>query len=86
VEEDLQALAQALFRDVALEQPVRLIGFGVTGLTEHDAEQQLDLFDLPVETRSKKETLANAVDRIRQEHGPAAIRRARNLPPKKKKS
>ena len=86
VEEDLQALAQALFRDVALEQPVRLIGFGVTVLTEHDAEQQLDLFDLPVETRSKKETLANAVDRIRQEHGPAAIRRARNLPPKKKKS
>ena len=85
IEEDLQALAQALFRDVVLEQPVRLIGFGVTGLIAHDTEQQLDLFDLPVETRSKKEKLEKTVDQIRQERGPAAIRRARNLPPRKKK-
>ncbi len=86
IEEDLQALAQALFRDVVLEQPVRLIGFGVTGLIAHDTEQQLDLFDLPVETRSKKEKLETTVDRIRQAHGPGSIRRARNLPPRKKKS
>lgn len=84
IEEELQALAQALFRDVVLEQPVRLIGFGVTGLVEHDHARQLDLFDLPVETRAKKEKLDQAVDRIREKHGPAAIRRARTLPPKKK--
>ena len=81
IEEDLQALAHALFRDVVLEQPIRLIGFGVTGLTEHDQARQLDLFDLPVETRSKKEKLDQAVDAIRKDHGPAAIRRARTLPP-----
>ncbi len=86
IEEDLQTLAQALFRDVALEQPIRLIGFGVTGLTEHDRARQLDLFDLPVETRSKKEKLDQTVDQIRKKHGPAAIRRARLLPPKKKKT
>ncbi len=86
LEEDVQALAQALFRDVAIEQPVRLIGFGVTGLAERERERQLDLFELPVEIRTKKEKLDQTVDRIRKEHGPAAIRRARNLPPRKKKS
>ena len=80
IEEDLHALAAALFRDVALEQPVRLIGFGVTGLTERAGSRQLDLFDLPVETRAKKENLDRAVDRIREAHGADAIRRARNLP------
>ena len=86
IEEDLQALAQALFRDVQLEQPVRLIGFGVTGLIEHDTGRQLDLFDLPVATRARKEKLDRAVDQIRTRHGPAAIRRARTLPPRKPKS
>lgn len=85
VEDDLQGLAQSLFRDIALSQPVRLIGFGVTGLVERDTTRQLDLFDLPVETRSKKERLDKTVDQIRDRHGPAAIRRARTLPPKKKK-
>ena len=83
LEDDLHALAQALFRDVAFEQPVRLVGFGVTGLTERAGSRQLDLFDLPVDSRSKKETLEETVARIRQAHGPAAIRRARNLPPRK---
>ena len=85
IEEDLQAIAQALFRDVVLEQPVRLVGFGVTGLAESDAERQLDLFELPAETRAKKEKLDQAVDRIRAERGPGAIRRARALPPRRKK-
>ena len=85
LEEDLLAAAQALFRDIVLEQPVRLIGFGVTGLTEHDQNRQLDLFDLPIETRTKKEKLDRTIDQIRNTHGSAAIRRARTLPPKKKK-
>lgn len=85
IEEELQVLAQVLFRDIVLEQPVRLVGFGVTGLVEHDRARQLDLFDLPVETRAKKEKLDRAVDQIRKKHGPEAIRRARTLPPRKKK-
>lgn len=85
VEEDLHTLAQDLFRDVALVQPIRLIGFGVTGLVEHPGQQQLDLFgSATIEIHSKKEKLDQTVDRIRTTHGPAAIRRARTLPPRKK--
>jgi DNA polymerase IV len=82
VEPDLQALANALFHEIPLEQPVRLIGFGVSGFAEPNGSRQLDLFDLPVETRSKNEALEKTVDAIRHQHGPAAIRRARTLPPK----
>ena len=32
MEADLQAMAQHLFKKITLTQPVRLIGFGVTGL------------------------------------------------------
>lgn len=80
LEEDLQTLARSLFRDIRLDQSVRLIGFGVTGLVEPDGTRQLDLFDLPVEIRTRKENLDQAIDRIRQVHGPTAIRRARTLP------
>jgi DNA polymerase-4 len=82
VEIDLQALAQALFRDIALAQPVRLIGFGVTGLVEHEGSRQLDLFDLTAETHAKNEKLDQTVDQIRARHGAQSIRRARTLPPK----
>jgi hypothetical protein len=70
-----------LFKEIPLEQPVRLIGFGVGGLVETDSSQQLDLFDLPVETRRRKEALENTVDQIRQQHGQNAVRKARTLPP-----
>jgi len=84
VESDLQALAQSLFHDVSLSQPIRLIGFGVIGLVEHAGQQQLDLFDMPLETHSKRETLDNTVDQIRKSHGPESIKRARALSKKKK--
>jgi DNA polymerase-4 len=84
VEDDLHSLAQSLFRDIALVQPVRLIGFGVTGLVERAGQQQLDLFASTVETHFKKEILDKAVDQIRKKHGPESIRRARALPPKPK--
>ena len=79
-------MAASLFKEIPLEQPVRLIGFGVADLVEADASRQLDLFDLPVETRARREQLERTLDRIREEHGPAAIRRARTLPSKKNKS
>ncbi len=81
MESDLQSLAATLFKEIPLEQPVRLIGFGVGGLVETDSSQQLDLFDLPVETRRRKEALENTVDQIRQQHGQNAVRKARTLPP-----
>jgi nucleotidyltransferase/DNA polymerase involved in DNA repair len=49
---------------------VRLIGVGVTGLTQ---ARQLGLFDAPTERLSK---LSRAVDEIRRKHGKKAIRRA----------
>lgn len=86
IEQDLQTIAQTLFREIRLEQPVRLIGFGVSGLAESSAACQLDLFDLSVETRTRQEQLDQTIDRIRQSHGPAAIRRARTLPPRNRKN
>ena len=83
VEDDLHALAQALFHGITLEQPVRLVGFGVTGLVEQDTSiQQLDLFAAPAKTHEKKEKIEKTIDQIRKKHGPSSIRRARNLPPR----
>ncbi len=79
IEPDLQALARTLLGEIPLEQPVRLIGFGVEGLLAPGAARQMDLFDLPVETRHKAETLEQTVDQIRSRHGPASIRHARRL-------
>jgi len=84
VEADLQALAKSLFRDIQLSQPVRLIGFGVTGLVEDAGKQQLDLFDLPIETHTKREHLEEVIDEIRKTHGRNKIQRARAISPKKK--
>lgn len=81
VEGDLQAMAAALFKKIPLEQPVRLIGFGVSNLVDSGTSRQLDLFDLAVETRTRQEHLDQAVDQIRAQHGRSAIRRARTLPP-----
>jgi DNA polymerase IV len=85
IEQDLQTLARDLFRDIRLDQPVRLLGFGVAGLVESSAARQLDLFDTTIETRTKQEALDQTVDQIRQTRGPASIRRARTLPPRNRK-
>ena len=81
IEEDLRSMAQSLLREVPLERPVRLVGFGVSGLSESVGARQLDLFDPPGEARHKKERLDRTVDQIRVQHGPSSIRRARTLPP-----
>ena len=86
VEDDLHSIARDLFGGIALEQPVRLIGFGVTGLTERAAARQLDLFGSTIETHAKKETLDRTLDQIRKTHGSSSIRRARTLPPRKRKT
>ena len=80
IEKDLLAMALSLFRDIPLERPIRLVGFGVSGLAESVGARQLDLFDQPIETRQKMESLERAVDQIRKKHGSSSIRRARTLP------
>jgi DNA polymerase-4 len=81
LEDDLYAMAKDLFRDMKLLQPVRLIGFGVTQLADRPARQQLNLFDAPIETNTKKEKLDRTIDQIRGKFGKTSIRRARNIPP-----
>jgi DNA polymerase IV len=67
------AMALKLFDAERLIQPVRLIGFGVTGLTPNPREQ-LTLFDDEHTSRAKKEKLCRAVDALRAKLGDDAVR------------
>ncbi|MCK5434814.1 MAG: DNA polymerase IV, partial [Dehalococcoidales bacterium] len=60
-----QLLKKAL---MAEKQPVRLIGIGVSNLTE--AEKQLSMLD---PSAQRLEQLNRAIDRIRQKYGFTAI-------------
>jgi len=67
-----RAMALKLFDAEQLIQPVRLIGFGVTGLSPNPREQ-LTLFDDGRTSRAKKEKLCRAVDALRAKLGDAAV-------------
>ena len=74
----LREMALALFDDEQVRQPVRLIGFGVSGLVTERAEQP-DLFDFAADTpsrRERQERLSLTVDHLRETLGEASIRRA----------
>lgn len=79
-----RAMAMALFDAERLIQPVRLIGFGVSGFSDGRSEQ-LSLFDDAPEAREKRERLCRAVDALREKLGDQALgrcpRRAERLPP-----
>ena len=63
-------------------RPVRLIGFGVSGLTETDEpqSQQLSLFEPPDTTEhDKRNRLSFTADRIKQKYGHQSIRRGSDL-------
>jgi hypothetical protein len=62
--------------------PVRLIGFGVSGLVETDQPHslQLNLFDAPdTALHEKRHRLSQTADSIRQKYGSQSIRRASSL-------
>jgi DNA polymerase-4 len=67
-----RALALKLFDTEQLIQPVRLIGFGVTGLTPNPREQ-LTLFDNARASRAKREKLCHTMDALRAKLGDSAI-------------
>lgn len=83
MEPDLQAMAKALFKDIDMRKPIRLIGFGVTGLIDKPEQQQLGLFDQPPPERQKRERLEASIDRIQQTYGEDSILPARRLRSKK---
>jgi len=66
----LKLLKSALARE---KRPVRLIGIGVSGLTE---ARQLDMLD---SSARRREQLNKAIDRIRQKYGFTAIQTGRTL-------
>jgi len=71
----LRRLALELFEAEPLVQPVRLIGFGVSGFTV-ERHEQLSLFDDPTVRRDRDEKLCRTVDRLRNQLGQDQIVRA----------
>lgn len=76
VKDDFSLLAGAreLFAKEKLIKPVRLIGFGIYGLTDH-AGQQLSLFEDTRNSTKKHERVSQTVDAIRRKFGSTSIRR-----------
>ena len=69
----LRGHANALLAGIPLDQPVRLIGFGVSHF-EAPPEPQLALFDAGATRLDRRERLSRTVDAIRKNHGPGSIR------------
>ncbi|MGB0410763.1 MAG: DNA polymerase IV, partial [Pikeienuella sp.] len=68
---------RALLPLVIGKSPFRLIGVGISDLTDEAGEAAVDLFDPKAETRAKAE---RATDKIRAKFGPDAIKKGRSLP------
>ena len=76
---DLLGSALALYDREKISQPIRLIGFGVSGLVSADHAgkgTQLLLFEEPVSEEVKRnDELDNAVDRLREKYGSGILKR-----------
>lgn len=73
--------AHTLFQRQSITQPVRLIGFGVSGLAESlPTEPQLRLFPDPALKREERDArLDSTLDRLREKLGDAAVVRGSRL-------
>ena len=74
----LREAGMALLHEHLRNRPVRLIGFGVSGLGETDEPQtaQLNLFDAPdTALHKKRNRLSRAADGIKQRFGDQSLRR-----------
>ncbi len=78
-DQTLLDLAMELFAEAMQPRPVRLIGFGVSGLLDESQAQdhlvQPDLFDDPVARDERRDQVDHALDRIRAKYGDKSIRR-----------
>lgn len=76
----LRETALELMRKEQLHSPVRLIGFGVSGLRTTSAAPQMELFQsVEKQTSTRREQLSRAVDRIRDRFGGKSIRRGSSM-------
>lgn len=74
------AAQENLARGDVAGRKLRLIGVSVSGLTERVRLRQQSMFDEVDEAREeKRRKLADTIARIRQKHGPGAIRQGRSL-------
>jgi nucleotidyltransferase/DNA polymerase involved in DNA repair len=74
----LREIGMALLNEHLCNRPVRLIGFGVSGLTDTDAPNtaQLELFERPDATlHEKRSRLSHVTDDIKQRFGNQSIQR-----------
>lgn len=71
----LRRMALELLQAEPLVQPVRLIGFGVSGLAA-ERQEQMSLFDDPADRRDRDEKLCHTLDHLRDKLGQDQIVRA----------
>ncbi|OGV72699.1 MAG: hypothetical protein A2340_05380 [Lentisphaerae bacterium RIFOXYB12_FULL_60_10] len=70
----LRDLAHALWREVGMRRPVRLIGFGVSRLVE-SVSRQIPLFEADDADTRRRERLSRTVDGLRRRFGKDVLRR-----------
>ena len=70
----LRQIANAMLAAEKVHKPVRLVGFGVSRLTDR-SQEQLSLFGPGGESSARREKLSRTVDTIRREHGKSSIGR-----------
>lgn len=70
----LREAAMRLFAEQAVSQPVRLVGFGVSNLTD-TPDPQLTLFDDADQEGERREALSRSIDSIRRRFGKGVIGR-----------
>jgi nucleotidyltransferase/DNA polymerase involved in DNA repair len=78
----LRETGMELLTEHLRNRPVRLIGFGVSGLTDTDEPQtaQLNLFELPdTALHEKRSRLSQAADRIKHKYGARSLRRGSDM-------
>ncbi len=78
----LREVGMALLKENLRNRPVRLIGFGVSGLTETDTPptMQLNLFEEDSASEHiKRNRLSHAVDRIKDLYGKQSLRRGSDI-------
>ena len=78
----LREVGMELLNEHLRHRPVRLIGFGTSGLTETDQPKtlQMNLFDMPDTTEHEKRSrLSRAADSIKEKYGNQSLKRGSDL-------
>jgi len=70
----LRQTANEIFEQIELVSGVRLIGFGVSKLTDNPKPPQLDLFEFDDHQIKKRERLSRTVDKVRSKFGSKSIK------------